>query len=767
MIKNITKLKNFWIFNDFTWLETDFNKYNLIYWWNWSWKTTLSKAFYWIYDIDNSFEDFQNREFSISLVDWTEINNSNYKTNIININVFNEDFVKNNIDWNETIKKILLISKESIDKSQELEKLNTDYKTKDDEINKKWQNLYKNEEDIDKNLSSKAKQIKEQFYWKISVNDTRYRNYDKSKLKDFLNTKKDIVKSLDNKLNTEELKILLWSLKLNDKENIGFNISNIDISKLLEIDIKINDLLKQDFTDGIIEDLKKNIDIWNWVEKWLEIHEKHWTEKCLFCLNTLNQERLNEIKLHFNDWIKELKEKLNIAKNYINENIILKTLEFDKLKLYEELQQDFWATLEKINIEIWKINNVFNKWLEKINEKLENPTQKINWETLIDERLLKNYDNLKNDINSIIIKHNEKFSSYDKELKNNQQKLELHYATEFQIDKKYFSSLENNIKEKEAIENLKKERIELDKKISEIQSSISSEVLWAEDFNSKLEKFLWHNEIKLKFNSEKWWYEIIRWDNKKAKNLSEWERTAIAFIYFITKLGEKNDLSNEIVIIDDPISSFDSNNIFNIYSIIKTKLESVKQLIILTHSFTFFKLIRDWFFIKNKKEDENGNKKVKSNFYQIDIVSFNPRKSEIKKAWNSLIKYDSEYHFVFDKLNHYKNEDILDLEKSFEVANLWRKLLECFLAFKFPKKRDNFRALLEVWIESINIEDKYRLREKVYQFINKYSHLEVISFWEWTENNQLWESNNIVKDIFSIIEKLDEKHYKELLEVCS
>ena len=81
-----------------------------------------------------------------------------------------------------------------------------------------------------------------------------------------------------------------------------------------------------------------------------------------------------------------------------------------------------------------------------------------------------------------------------------------------------------------------------------------------------------------------------------AKNLSEGERTAIAYAFFLIKLKEATDLSDLVVYIDDPVSSLDSNHIFQINAVTKefffwydpaeqkTKL-TVKQLFISTHNF--------------------------------------------------------------------------------------------------------------------------------------------------------------------------------------
>ncbi|TOB48616.1 AAA family ATPase, partial [Vibrio parahaemolyticus] len=71
---------------------------------------------------------------------------------------------------------------------------------------------------------------------------------------------------------------------------------------------------------------------------------------------------------------------------------------------------------------------------------------------------------------------------------------------------------------------------------------------------------------------------------KLANNLSEGEKTAIAFVYFVTKLKEHdNDIKETIVVVDDPVSSFDSNHLFHSYSFLKKHCENAKQLFVMTH----------------------------------------------------------------------------------------------------------------------------------------------------------------------------------------
>lgn len=65
MINKISKLKDFGIFQDFTWKSNlpEFKKFNLIYGWNGTGKTTLSK-FFALLETGES-KDFENLEYEV------------------------------------------------------------------------------------------------------------------------------------------------------------------------------------------------------------------------------------------------------------------------------------------------------------------------------------------------------------------------------------------------------------------------------------------------------------------------------------------------------------------------------------------------------------------------------------------------------------------------------------------------------------------------------------------------------------------------------
>jgi wobble nucleotide-excising tRNase len=119
-------------------------------------------------------------------------------------------------------------------------------------------------------------------------------------------------------------------------------------------------------------------------------------------------------------------------------------------------------------------------------------------------------------------------------------------------------------------------------------------------------------------------YEVIREDGTLAKNLSEGEKNFIAFLYFyylvrgngqvndavilqsdgeITDIASTADTRDKIVVIDDPISSLDSNALFAVGTLVKEMIDVcrnnaeieedngsdkyIKQIFVLTHNAYF------------------------------------------------------------------------------------------------------------------------------------------------------------------------------------
>lgn len=133
MIKKITSIKNLGVYQNFAWRDLpEFASKNIIYGWNYSGKTTLSRLFSSIRD--KSFhKSFDNVEFKIQLSDNSEITHLNLSTSEFPILVFNSEYIRDNLKW-ETDENIAGITfdvgenvgiREQIDENlKKLEKIN-------------------------------------------------------------------------------------------------------------------------------------------------------------------------------------------------------------------------------------------------------------------------------------------------------------------------------------------------------------------------------------------------------------------------------------------------------------------------------------------------------------------------------------------------------------------------------------------------------------------------------------------------------------------
>ncbi len=119
MIKKITRIKDFGVFRNFSWQATipEFKTYNLIYGWNYSGKTTFSRVFR-CFELGKLHQDYLSATFELE-----DDHLNKYDQTFIakpKIRVFNSDFIKDNLRWEEGIEPIFLLGKENIELQKEL-----------------------------------------------------------------------------------------------------------------------------------------------------------------------------------------------------------------------------------------------------------------------------------------------------------------------------------------------------------------------------------------------------------------------------------------------------------------------------------------------------------------------------------------------------------------------------------------------------------------------------------------------------------------------
>jgi wobble nucleotide-excising tRNase len=210
--------------------------------------------------------------------------------------------------------------------------------------------------------------------------------------------------------------------------------------------------------------------------------------------------------------------------------------------------------------------------------------------------------------------------------------------------------------------------------ISIVRQAIKDASIGAQTLNENLAALLPNdNIVVVKLNETD--FEIQR-GGRAARNMSEGERTAVAFSYFLTKLAEGGNLLEEtIVVVDDPISSLDENHIYAVHSICENHLSKAKQLFVLTHNSGFFGLTKDWmkklspgFFMAKRQQDASQE-------WYAEIVTL-PR---------MLRKFKSNYQYTYYCLKVLDQDPNPQIEHLVNVPIMIRSLLELYLGFVFPE----------------------------------------------------------------------------------
>ncbi|HWJ29438.1 MAG TPA: AAA family ATPase [Flavisolibacter sp.] len=560
-------------------------KINFIYGTNGCGKTTITKF------IDNQ----SNPLFCDCSIVWQ--NNLPMKTLVYNRDFKDRNFGKGNIDGVFTLGQATKEELEAIEKMKgELIKL------KDEGIKRK---------DSLENLKEKIHETENDFkeiLWKDIYK--KYEHEFKEAFVGFL--KKDLFKNkLINEFqsNTSEVKSFS-DLKEKSKTIFGKApitmtvLANIDFSRILEIEE--NPIWKKKIigkSDVEIAKLIQKLNLNDWVNEGRNYLQDN--NICPFCQqSTINGNFKKQLEDYFDETflaetnlVKNLLEEYNLAATNISnflQNIMTSEEENSDTKLHLDKFQSFVKTLL----------SYFNSNKEILNNKIKEPSRSMN--LVSNKQQLENIQELLISANEEILKHNQIVLNFENERSNLIKSIWKFIVEEHKAQIETYNNKKNGLQKGiDALENqlevLKKRYASLKQKIINANKNVTSVQPSVDEINRILKSYGFLNFKIVPSQTEQNQYQIQREDGTIADStLSEGEITFITFLYFIqlTKGSTTEDsISDErILIVDDPISSLDSNILFVISSLLKQIIKSIKrnegsikQIIILTHNVYFHK----------------------------------------------------------------------------------------------------------------------------------------------------------------------------------
>ena len=677
-LKRFARLKDCGIFRDFHWPSSlkDFGRFNLIYGWNGSGKTTLSRI---LRDLEKAQAPHLG-EVRLQF-DNQQINGIDFPNSDVRVRVFNRESVEENVFRADRgqLPPIYVLGEESAEKQKQVEALNVRLESKRSDLQTIVAEGDAAKQNLDRQASTQALHIKEILRSSGSSKDNSYSNYSRPNFVNQAQLMAEDGSIFAGILSEDALGSLQAQLGDNPKPNIdSIDFPWPDLSSQIDTVIGI---LRRPVVSELIQELKDNPELSTWVNDGIEHHRTLNSDHCLFCLQPLPTGRIERLGKHFNDAFSALMQDIDDAEEEIRTSLKAVTeVEFPRPEsFYDALAPSYNEAIANAKASVRKAEALQQSLLAALNKRKQTPFAVMSQQFEQPEPNCTIFSA----INSAIEKHNETSDNYQLTIGNARKLLESHLLAKSFDEHWKFSQQVKRYEYWKA--NAEKEIKYLISEINDLERDIRQYRLPAEQFNVDLQNYLGHDELHLEVNENG--YSIVR-GSIPARGISEGESTAISLLYFLKTLDDSSfDVSSGIVVLDDPVSSLDSNSLFGALGYIQERARDSGQLFIFTHNFPFFSGVRSWFL-------ESRRAAVPTEFYMLNCTLDEAgRSSSIVKLDPLLEKFESDYHYLFAAIYKAAQQTSSDLERNYNLPNMGRRLLETFLSFRQPNQSNMWQAL--------------------------------------------------------------------------
>lgn len=365
--------------------------------------------------------------------------------------------------------------------------------------------------------------------------------------------------------------------------------------------------------------------------------------------------------------------------------------------MHESIEDDFCSLVEICE----QINNA-------IQEKVDNPDKDVNLDGLnpdiIVDRINQNYEE--------ILKMVEKYNSQGEDVDSMRSKCEdLNHdiaIIETYADIQNLKAIEDKIlKIEQEKENIEREIADDLEKLRIEEAKLRSESEAANKINSLLSIVFGPGVITLDAGGEYGYRVVNKGKNVPPSRLSTGEQNILSLCYFFVKIADgeeyENSLSNnKIIILDDPISSFDYDNKFGVIKLLGYVIRKIfskgssSRLLITTHDiFVAHELSKLIAYVSNDTVLQCWH-------LQDELISTN-------------FEYIDEYSEMLGRMYRFaadENAEAFLMPASNEVRRVW----EAFLRFEMGQSSVASRSSIE------KIQEYFRDNEmkKEYEFVDKF-----------------------------------------------
>lgn len=670
-------------FENWVSLKVLMNRFNLIYGRNGSGKTSISSA---IDEYRKDDEELQEkkREFEVSFNEELDINQRK------RIFVFDEEFVnrKVKLDSSDGLATIVMLGEIATIQTQinelkeKLKPINNDF----DSLEKQKNTFDDDNAEISPNF--KFRSLKESLSeWAQSDSQIKGNRRNTSITPDTINDIKSSAGEYESnfdivKMQNEYVSNLAFYNASSSGDRITWNYTKIDfhaiVEKLLSLLNKKIEKPETTERDKIIINLLTNPSDSHFVNEAKIRFGNDNVTCCPLCMREITKEEKSDLLKRINNLLSKDVELYQNKLTDMKQNF--SDVELDLTSLGTMFGE------EKVSAEVALIQ--LNQDLESIRILIDNKNddvyreEKTNFNIEEFDKKVKKYNDSLKAIYDKVIEFNENIQHHDdKKIALIEQNKKLAYYKKKCFFDNYYSAQiankENN--DKYIAKKTEKEKYEQDIKDLEQQKKMVS---IAQDVINKYLSYVFYDKDRMSLKAGDNVYSLLVNGNYITPDkVSVGERNIIGLCYFFASMFEGKEKGHEfdderLVVIDDPISSFDFENKVGVASLIRLVSSMIleknhnSKILILSHDLqTIFNLKK----VRDEVDSTIGNKTPILELVNKNIVDIkNSQRNEYRKMLNDICDFAS---------------GATD-EKSLTVGNEMRKVLEAYSSFIYGMPMD-------------------------------------------------------------------------------
>lgn len=737
-IQKVNYLRDFGVYRSFentgqTELP-EFKKRNLIYGWNYSGKTTLSRLFQ-ILEFPERPQPYSDGTFSVEQMDGTTLTNLQ-PVGQTPVRVFNRDYVTQNFQHEHTAPAVFIVGERNLDLRTRLDNLRnaeTDFRER---IRSRISRIDSDKGSIQTLATESARAFREL----IGVTD-----FQRPRLETLIPIVRNSAVPL--LLSADQVQTKVETCRSTDQFT-QINRLTESLPNFTEEISNTEALLSRTASFDAIEGLAENRDLETWLRAGMSLHND--TNECQLCGNEIPVNRLDALQRHFSTASEQLLREVDIKIQHLHQ-IQINLTRFDQMRFIQEVRNDAQVAIDNFNQALENCEQVRGTLIVNLDAKRTALERSLQLES---ELTASNLLPLQAAINGLIDRHNEQIQDLVTVKLNARRELERHVAADF-IQRNNLTDRETNIQKLERkLTNTRRALSRIKATADRIASQIDRTAIGAERFTELVSFLLRDNEIRVESHQETE-FRLMR-GNAPADRLSDGEKTAITFAYFATSLeADEQNLSETIVYVDDPISSLDSNHVYAVFALIEERLSGAMQLFVSTHNSEFFNLLK----AKWLKSGERQYQRDSAAFYVRKVESDGNNSARLEALPQLLRKHGSEYEFIFAQLKEFADNPTPSEYEAFCAPNLLRRFLEAYLGFRKPCT-PAWHAKLDLIIDS-DVK-----RREIHKLLDDASHLQradralqIPTF--------ITSAHDATQAVFEGLESKDAEHFNSLIEAVS